>query len=218
MKKYKCKLCGAVFEIEDGEEAICPLCGVGIDQLEEITETKASGLKGSKTEENLKAAFAGESQARNKYTYFAQVASREGYEQIAELFIKTANNEREHAKLWAQELGLVNDTSTNLKNAAEGENYEWTSMYEDFAKTAEAEGFNEIAKKFRLVAAIEKRHEERYRALLKNVENGEVFKKGSIKIWECRNCGHVVISTTAPTRCEACGYSQSFFEILENNF
>ena len=217
--KYKCKLCGAVFDVADGEEPICPLCGAGIDQLEPVVERPADGgIKGSQTEKNLAAAFAGESQARNKYTYFAQVAAREGYEQIAELFIKTANNEREHAKMWAQELGLVQDTPANLKAAAEGENYEWTDMYENFAKVAEEEGFKNIAKKFRLVAAIEKRHEERYRALLKNVENGEVFQKGSVKIWECRNCGHIVVGTKAPDYCECCGFSKPFFEISAENY
>ena len=177
--KYKCKLCGAIFDVEDGQEAVCPLCGATGVQLEPV-EIKAAdgGLKGTQTEKNLQSAFAGESQARNKYTYFASVAKREGYEQIAELFLKTADNEKEHAKMWAKELGLIKDTPKNLLAAAEGENYEWTDMYAEFAKTAEAEGFPELAKKFRLVAAIEKRHEERYRALLKNVENGEVFKRG----------------------------------------
>ena len=217
--QYKCKLCGAVFEVEDGQEAVCPLCGATGDQLEPVVQKSANGgIKGTQTEKNLAAAFAGESQARNKYTYFAAVAAREGYEQIAELFLKTAANEREHAKMWAQELGLIKDTPANLLAAAEGENYEWTDMYEDFAKTAEKEGFKEIAKKFRLVAAIEKRHEERYRALLKNVENGEVFQKGSVKIWECRNCGHIVVGTKAPEYCECCGFSKPFFEISAENY
>lgn len=217
--KYKCKLCGAIFDVADGEEPICPLCGAGIDQLEPIVERASNGgIKGTQTEKNLAAAFAGESQARNKYTYFASVAAREGYEQIASLFIKTAENEREHAKMWAQELGLIQDTPANLEAAANGENYEWTDMYEGFAKVAEEEGFKEIAKKFRLVAAIEKRHEERYRALLKNVKEGQVFEKGSIKMWECRNCGHVVVGTKAPDYCECCGYAKSFFEILPENY
>ena len=217
--KYKCKICGAVFEVNEGEEPVCPLCGVGIDQLEVVKEGGGNGsLKGSQTEKNLQAAFAGESQARNKYTYFAEVAAREGFEQLADIFIKTANNEREHAKLWAQELGLVQETSANLLAAAEGENYEWTDMYEGFAKTAEEEGFPELAKKFRLVAKIEKRHEERYRQLLKNLETNEVFRKSSVKVWECRNCGHVVVGLNAPERCEVCGYSKSFFEVSAENF
>lgn len=217
--KYKCKLCGAIFDVQDGEEPICPLCGAGIDQLEKIeSKAAAGGLKGTQTEKNLQAAFAGESQARNKYTYFASVAVKEGYEQIADLFLKTANNEKEHAKMWAKELGLIGDTPTNLLHAAEGENYEWTDMYENFAKVADEEGFKEIAQKFRLVAAIEKRHEERYRALLKNVENGEVFQRGSVKVWECRNCGHIVVGTSAPNYCPTCGHAQSFFEISAENF
>ena len=217
--QYKCKLCGAVFDVEDGQEAVCPLCGATGDQLEPLVKKNPDGgIKGTQTEKNLAAAFAGESQARNKYTYFASVAKREGYEQIAELFLKTADNEKEHAKMWAQELGLIKDTPANLLAAAEGENYEWTDMYEGFAKTAEEEGFKEIAKKFRLVAAIEKRHEERYRALLKNVKNGEVFQRGSVKVWECRNCGHIVVGTKAPNYCECCGHSQSFFEISAENF
>ena len=217
--KYKCKLCGAIFDVEDGQEPICPLCGAGIDQLEPVVAAPSgNGIKGTQTEKNLAAAFAGESQARNKYTYFASVAAREGYEQIAELFIKTANNEKEHAKMWAKELGIIKDTPANLLAAAEGEYYEWTDMYEGFAKTAEEEGFKEIAKKFRLVAAIEKRHEERYRALLKNVENGEVFQKGSVKIWECRNCGHIVVGTAAPEVCECCSHARSFFEIMAENY
>ena len=217
--QYKCKLCGAIFDVEEGQEAVCPLCGATGDQLEPLVQKKADGgIKGTQTEKNLAAAFAGESQARNKYTYFAKVAAREGYEQIAELFLKTAENEKEHAKMWAQELGLIKDTPANLLAAAEGENYEWTDMYEGFAKVAEEEGFKEIAKKFRLVAAIEKRHEERYRALLKNVENGEVFQKGSVKIWECRNCGHIVVGTKAPEYCECCGFSKPFFEISAENY
>jgi len=218
--EYKCKLCGAVFSVEDGQEAVCPLCGATGDQLEPIGKKPAAGngLKGTQTEKNLAAAFAGESQARNKYTYFASVAKREGYEQIAELFLKTADNEKEHAKLWAKELGLIKDTPANLQAAAEGENYEWTDMYEGFAKTAEEEGFKELAKKFRLVAAIEKRHEERYRALLKNIQTGEVFERGSVKVWECRNCGHIVVGTKAPEVCECCSHSKSFFEISADNF
>ena len=173
---------------------------------------------GTQTEKNLEAAFAGESQARNKYTYFASVAKKEGYEQIAELFLKTADNEKEHAKMWFKELNGIGDTKANLKAAADGENYEWTDMYEGFAKTAEEEGFYELAKKFRLVAAIEKRHEERYRALLKNVETMQVFEKSEVKIWECRNCGHIVIGTKAPDVCPTCNHPQSYFEIHMDNF
>ena len=173
---------------------------------------------GTKTEKNLEAAFAGESQARNKYTYFASVAKKEGYEQISELFSKTADNEKEHAKLWFKELNGIGSTADNLKHAAEGENYEWTDMYEEFAKTAEEEGFAELAMKFRLVAAIEKRHEERYRALLNNVETAAVFEKSEVKVWECRNCGHIVIGVKAPEVCPTCAHPKSYFEIKSENY
>ncbi len=173
---------------------------------------------GTKTEENLRAAFAGESQARNKYTYFASVAKKEGMEQIAELFLKTADNEKEHAKMWFKELGELGDTAANLQAAAEGENYEWTDMYEGFAKTAEEEGFADLARKFRAVAAIEKRHEERYRALLNNVETKQVFEKSEVKVWECRNCGHIVVGTKAPMACPVCVHPQSYFEICAENY
>ena len=174
--------------------------------------------KGTKTEQNLLAAFAGESQARNKYTYFASRAKKDGYEQIAALFLKTADNEKEHAKLWFKELNGIGTTEENLEAAAEGENYEWTDMYEGFAKTAEEEGFPELAEKFRGVDAIEKKHEERYRALLKNVTEGEVFQKGDIVIWECRNCGHIVVGTKAPEVCPVCNHPQSFFEVHAENY
>jgi rubrerythrin len=174
--------------------------------------------KGTKTEKNLMEAFAGESQARNKYTYFASVAKKEGYQQIAAIFEQTANNEKEHAKLWFKALGELGTTAENLAAAAAGENYEWTDMYEEFAKTAEAEGFNELAKKFRLVAAIEKHHEERYRALLKNVEMAQVFEKSEVKVWECRNCGHIVVGTKAPELCPTCAHPQSYFEINAENY
>jgi len=173
---------------------------------------------GTKTEANLMTAFAGESQARNKYTYFASVAKKEGYEQIAELFLKTADNEKEHAKLWFKELNELGDTAANLESAAAGENYEWTDMYAGFAKTAEEEGFTALAAKFRAVAAIEKRHEERYRALLSNVETKAVFEKSEVKVWECRNCGHVVVGTNAPKACPVCAHPQAFFEILKENY
>ena len=178
----------------------------------------ANKYAGTQTEKNLQAAFAGESQARNKYTYFASKAKKEGFEQVAELFLKTADNEKEHAKLWFKELEGIGETKDNLKAAADGENYEWTDMYEEFAKTAEAEGFQALAKKFRMVAAIEKRHEERYRALLKNIETAAVFEKSEVKIWECRNCGHIVIGTKAPTVCPVCAHPQSFFEISAENY
>ena len=175
-------------------------------------------LKGTKTEQNLMTAFAGESQARNKYTYFASVARKEGYEQIAAIFEQTANNEKEHAKLWFKELGLLGDTASNLMEAAAGENYEWTEMYDGFAKTAEEEGFPELAAKFRGVAAIEKMHEERYRALLNNVETKAVFEKSSVQVWECRNCGHIAIGAKAPDVCPVCAHPQSFFEIHAENY
>ena len=173
---------------------------------------------GTQTEKNLEAAFAGESQARNKYTYFASKAKKEGFEQIAALFLKTADNEKEHAKMWFKELNGISDTAENLAAAADGENYEWTDMYEEFAKTAEEEGFSDLAKKFRLVAAIEKHHEERYRALLKNVEMAQVFEKSEVKVWECRNCGHIVVGTKAPQVCPTCVHPQSFFEIHAENY
>ena len=173
---------------------------------------------GTQTEKNLEAAFAGESQARNKYTYFASKAKKEGFEQIAELFQKTADNEKEHAKMWFKELNGIGDTAQNLAAAAEGENYEWTDMYEGFAKTAEEEGFADLAMKFRLVAAIEKRHEERYRALLHNVEMKEVFAKSEVKVWECRNCGNIVVGEKAPEVCPVCAHPQAYFEIHIDNF
>ena len=178
-----------------------------------------SKYAGTQTEKNLEAAFAGESQARNKYTYYASKAKKEGFEQIAALFLKTADNEKEHAKMWFKELhdGMP-DTTVNLKDAADGENYEWTDMYAGFAKTAEEEGFPELAAKFRLVADIEKHHEERYRALLKNVEAREVFQKSEVKVWECRNCGHIVVGTKAPQICPACAHPQSYFEVHAENY
>jgi len=178
----------------------------------------ANKYAGTQTEKNLQAAFAGESQARNKYTYFASKAKKEGFEQIAELFLKTADNEKEHAKMWFKELGGIGSTAENLAAAADGENYEWTDMYEDFAKTAEAEGFSELAKKFRGVAAIEKAHEERYRALLKNVETAQVFEKSEVKVWECRNCGHIVVGTKAPAACPVCAHPQGYFEERKENY
>lgn len=178
-----------------------------------------SKYSGTQTEKNLQAAFAGESQARNKYTYYASRAKKDGFEQIAAIFQQTADNEKEHAKLWFKELhdGMPS-TPENLLDAAEGENYEWTDMYDNFAKTAEEEGFKELAAKFRLVAAIEKRHEERYRALLKNIEMAQVFEKSEVKVWECRNCGHIVVGTKAPELCPTCAHPQSYFEVHVDNF
>ena len=178
----------------------------------------ANKYAGTKTEQNLRAAFSGESEARNKYTYFASKAKKEGFEQIAALFLKTADNEKEHAKLWFKELEGIGNTAQNLAAAAAGENYEWTDMYAGFAKTAEEEGFPELAARFRLVAAIEKQHEERYRALLHNVEMAEVFKKSEVKVWECRNCGHIVVGTAAPQVCPTCKHPQSYFEIHAENY
>ena len=212
--KYKCLVCGITFEVADGEVPVCPKCGVSGDKVIPLTNPYA----GTETEKNLNIAFAGESQARNKYTYFASVAKKEGYEQIASLFLKTADNEKEHAKMWFKELGCLKDTAANLLAAAEGENYEWTDMYEGFAVTAEKEGFVELAKKFRDVAAIEKAHEERYRKLLNNVETAQVFAKSSVKVWECRNCGHIVVGEKAPEICPVCAHPQSYFELREENY
>ena len=173
---------------------------------------------GSETEKNLYAAFAGETQARSKYTYFASVAKKQGFEQIAELFQRTADNEKEHAKLWFEELGGLGDTADNLLNAAEGENYEWTDMYASFAETAEREGFRAVAAKFRLVAEVEKHHEERYRTLLRNVDSASVFEKSEVKVWECRNCGHIAVGMSAPEICPVCLHSQGFFELKSENY
>ena len=179
---------------------------------------KTTKYTGTRTEKNLQAAFAGESQARNKYTYFASVAKKQGYEQIAALFLKTADNEKEHAKLWFKELAGIGSTAENLAAAAEGENYEWTDMYAGFAKTAEAEGFPELAARFRMVGEVERHHEERYRALLHNVETAAVFAKSEVKIWECRNCGHIVVGTAAPEVCPVCNHPQSYFELCAENY
>ncbi len=179
---------------------------------------KNTKYSGTQTEKNLMEAFAGESQARNKYTYFASVAKKQGFEQIAAIFLKTADNEKEHAKLWFKELSGIGDTAENLAAAAEGENFEWTDMYDGFAKTAEEEGFPELAARFRLVGEIERHHEERYRALLRNVETAEVFRKSEVKVWECRNCGHIVVGTEAPAVCPTCNHPQSYFEVHAENY
>jgi rubrerythrin len=216
MAKYKCLVCGEVFEVEEGQEPICPKCHAKGEKL--VSMEKKNIYAGTQTEKNLQAAFAGESQARNKYTYFASKARKDGYEQIAAIFEETAGNEKEHAKMWFKELNGIGSTADNLKAAAEGENYEWTDMYEDFARTAEKEGFPELAKKFRAVGAIEKHHEERYRALLKNIEDSVVFSKDDERIWVCRNCGHVVVGKYAPEVCPVCAHPQSYFELQANNY
>ncbi len=179
---------------------------------------KTNKYAGTQTEKNLMEAFAGESQARNKYTFFASVAKKEGYEQMSALFLDTADNEKEHAKLWFKELNGIGNTPENLESAAEGENYEWTDMYEGFAKTAEEEGFHDLAVKFRAVGAIEKHHEERYRALLHNIETAQVFEKSEIKVWECRNCGHLIVGKKAPEVCPVCNHPQSYFEVHTENY
>ena len=216
MKKWVCSVCGYVYEGEEAPEQ-CPVCKQPKEKFKEMEEKK-NPYAGTQTEENLKAAFAGESQARNKYTYFASVAKKEGYEQMAAIFLKTADNEKEHAKMWFKELNGIGDTVANLNAAADGEKFKWTDMYEDFAKTAEAEGFKELAAKFRMVGAIEKHHEERYRALLKNIETAKVFEKSEVKVWECRNCGHIVVGTNAPDVCPVCAHPQSYFELHEENY
>jgi rubrerythrin len=216
--KYVCNVCKQEFELPEGSEPVCPICGASGNDVVEVKETPKTKYFGTKTEENLRTAFAGESQARNKYTYFASVAKKEGYEQISALFLKTAENEKEHAKMWFKELGELGSTADNLKAAADGENYEWTDMYSEFAKVADEEGFHELAEKFRGVAAIEKHHEERYRALLNNVETKTVFEKSEVKVWECRNCGHICVGTKAPEICPVCNHAQAYFELNNANY
>lgn len=220
MAKYRCTVCGYIHEGELTEDFICPRCKkpASVFVLVEEEAKKVNKYAGTKTEKNLMEAFAGESQARNKYTYFAQIAQREGFEQIAEIFLHTARNEQEHARLWFEELGFLGNTAESLLQAAEGENYEWTDMYDRFAKDAEEEGFTELAETFRRVAAIEKAHEERYRALLKNVEMKQVFEKGEETMWECRICGHLVMGKKAPEVCPVCKYSQANFELRKENY
>lgn len=219
---WRCRICGYEYVGEElPEDFICPICKHPASDFERIAGSTAdikNPYAGTQTEKNLWEAFAGESQARNKYTYYASVAKKNGYEQIAALFLKTAENEKEHAKLWFKALGELGDTPENLLHAAEGENYEWTDMYDRFADDAEREGFPELAAQFRGVAAIEKHHEERYRALLKNVEAMEVFKKSGVSVWECRNCGHIVIGTEAPEVCPVCKHPQAYFEINAENY
>ena len=217
MKKWVCSVCGYVHDGDTPPEK-CPVCKQPADKFNLVEEEKKNPYAGTQTEKNLEAAFAGESQARNKYTYYASVAKKEGYEQMSALFLNTADNEKEHAKMWFKELNGLGDTADNLLSAAEGENYEWTDMYDGFAKTAEAEGFPELAAKFRMVAAIEKHHEERYRALLHNLEMAQVFEKSDVKVWECRNCGHIVVGTKAPEVCPVCAHPQAYFEINAENY
>ena len=233
--KYKCTICKYEYDPAQGDPTQgiapgtpfeqlpadwkCPRCKQGKEKFAPVDEPKpANPYAGTQTEKNLHAAFAGESEARNKYTYFASKAKKEGFEQIAALFLQTAENEKEHAKLWFKELNGIGTTAENLAAAAAGENYEWTDMYEGFARTAEAEGFPELAAKFRGVAAIEKHHEERYRALLHNVEAKEVFAKSEVKVWECRNCGHIVVGIQAPEVCPVCNHPQAYFEINKQNY
>lgn len=223
MAKFHCTVCGYIYEGDElPADFICPLCKKGVEVFEKLEEKPAPAagktLAGTKTEKNLQTAFAGESQARNKYTYFAEVAKREGYEQIAEIFLTTARNEQEHARLWFSALGGIGGTAANLKAAAEGENYEWTDMYDTFAKEADEEGFPELAARFRAVAAIERAHEERYRKLLNNVEMQQVFEKAGECMWECRICGHLVMGKKAPEVCPVCGYSQAYFEVRAENY
>lgn len=222
---WRCSICGYEYVGEElPEDYICPLCKHPASDFEKIVKisqpapSSTSKYAGTKTEKNLWEAFSGESQARNKYTFYASVAKKNGYEQIADLFLKTADNEKEHAKLWFKELGQVGETAENLVHAAEGENYEWTDMYERFAKDAEDEGFTELAEKFRQVAVIEKHHEERYRELFNNIEARQVFEKSGVSIWECRNCGHLAIGTKAPEVCPVCYHSQAFFEVRCENY
>ena len=209
--KFVCKDCGYTFEGDSAPDE-CPCC-----HKKGVFKVK-SKYEGTKTEKNLQAAFAGESQARNKYTYFASVAKKAGYEQIAAIFLHTADNEKEHAKMWFKELGGLGTTEENLKAAAEGENFEWTDMYENMAKDAEAEGFGDLAVKFRAVGAIEKAHEERYRKLLQNIETKQAFEKSGVTVWECRNCGHLVVGTKAPEICPVCAHPQSYFEVRAENY
>ena len=217
MAKWKCTVCGYIHE-EDTPPETCPVCKQPKEKFVKLEEESKNPYAGTKTEKNLWEAFAGESQARNKYTYFASVAKKAGFEQIAALFLQTAENEKEHAKLWFKALGELGDTAENLLHAAEGENAEWTDMYDRMAREADEEGFHDLAEQFRGVAAIEKAHEERYRALLKNVETRAVFEKSGVTVWECRNCGHIVVGTTAPEICPVCKHPQAYFEVRKENY
>ena len=221
MEKWKCTVCGYIHEGPMTPDFKCPICKQPADKFVKIEDAAAPAKNpyaGTKTEKNLWEAFAGESQARNKYTYFASVAKKAGYEQIAALFLHTAENEKEHAKLWFKALGELGDTAENLLHAAEGENAEWTDMYDRMAREADEEGFHDLAEQFRGVAAIEKMHEERYRKLLSNVEAMQVFEKSGVTIWECRNCGHIVVGTKAPEICPVCKHPQAYFEVRKENY
>ena len=220
LEKWNCTVCGYIHEGPMTPDFKCPICKQGADKFVKIEEAAPAKnpFAGSKTEKNLWEAFAGESQARNKYTYFASVAKKAGFEQIAALFLQTAENEKEHAKLWFKALGELGDTAENLLHAAEGENYEWTDMYDRMAREADEEGFHELAEQFRGVAAIEKTHEERYRKLLHNVEAKAVFEKSGVTLWECRNCGHLVMGVKAPELCPVCKHPQAFFEVRAENY
>jgi rubrerythrin/NAD-dependent dihydropyrimidine dehydrogenase PreA subunit len=220
MEKYRCTVCGYIHEGPLPEDFKCPRCNQPASAFEKVEETAVSVNKyaGTKTEQNLMEAFAGESQARNKYTYFANIAQREGYDQISGIFLQTARNEQEHARIWYEELGHLSNTAENLLHAAEGENYEWTDMYDRFAKDAEAEGFPELAARFKRVGEIEKAHEARYLYLLKNIEMQKVFEKSEEVMWECRVCGHLVIGKKAPEVCPVCKYSQVYFEVRKENY
>ena len=214
MEKWRCTVCGYIHEGPLPADFVCPKCRQGADKFTKMKNP----YEGTKTEKNLMEAFAGESMARNKYTYFASVAKKAGYEQIAAIFLETAENEKEHAKLWFKALGDLGTCEENLLHAAEGENFEWTDMYYRMAIEADEEGFTDLAERFRKVAAIEKSHEDRYRKLLNNIETKTVFEKSGVTMWECRNCGHIVIGTSAPEICPVCNHPQSFFEVRKENY
>lgn len=214
MEKWRCTVCGYIHEGPLPADFVCPKCRQGADKFTKMKNP----YEGTKTEKNLMEAFAGESMARNKYTYFASVAKKAGYEQIAAIFLETAENEKEHAKLWFKALGGLGTCEENLLHAAEGENFEWTDMYYRMAIEADEEGFTDLAERFRKVAAIEKSHEDRYRKLLNNIETKTVFEKSGVTMWECRNCGHIVIGTSAPEICPVCNHPQSFFEVRKENY
>ena len=217
MPKYECSECSLIFDSQEKQPS-CPGCGASSDKCVKAEDTPVTKYTGTQTEKNLRKAFTDEAEARDKYTFFAEKAKEEGFEQIAAIFRDTADNEKEHAKLWFEELGGISGTAPNLTNAANGENYEWTNMYAGFAETAEQEGFTELAAKFRAVGEIEKSHEERYRALLRNVEAQEVFKRSEVKVWECRNCGNIVTGTEAPQTCPVCGHPQAYFQLRQENY